>query len=152
MEVFNRPANAFVAGFIGSAPINFFPVTFEVENGTPALITDGLRLGLESLEPAAREKINASGLTAFTLGIRPQDIHLPGDQAVRGLDDNRVRARVDVTEPMGEHVVVVVTIGHHTVKATLPNDAAYKADDLIELAVNTRAIHLFDPATESAVL
>jgi multiple sugar transport system ATP-binding protein len=151
MEVFNHPANAFVAGFIGSPPINFIPVTLASENNTFVLKAESFRLGLGALEPAAQEKIKACGLNEFTLGIRPQDMYLPGDQAVHGLSDNLVQTRVDVTEPIGEHVVVVVAIGPHTVKATLPNDTGCKADDTIELAINTRSIHLFDPTTEKAI-
>ncbi len=152
MEVFNHPTNAFVAGFIGSPPINFIPVSLSDEKGTLTLSANGMRLGLAGLDPAALEKIKGCGLTEMTLGVRPQDIYLPGDQAVADLSDNRVQSRVDIVEPMGENVVVVVAIGDHTVKATLPNDVAYSSDAPIELAINTRAIHLFDPSTEKAIL
>ncbi len=151
MDVFNNPTNAFVAGFIGSPPINFIPVELTEAGDQLFLQSEGLRLGLGSLPEERLQAIKASGLKQFTLGIRPQDIYLPGDQAVQGLTDNRVTVRVDVTEPMGENVVVVVAMGPHIVKATLPNDAQYQADETVKLAVNTRNLHIFDPTTEKAI-
>jgi multiple sugar transport system ATP-binding protein len=151
MEVFNHPRNAFVAGFIGSPPINFIDAELSYEDGEPFLINEGMKLSLAAKPDEAKAKLKESGLKSLLVGIRPQDIYLPGDQAVHGLSNNLLQSRVDVIEPMGENMVVVVIIGKETIKATLPNDAAIKDDDAIELAVNTRAIHLFDPETQKAV-
>ena len=151
IEVYSHPVNMFVAGFIGSPPINFIPVQLVKEGGQLFLTSEGYTLGLASLAGEYVKKIEGSGLTEFMLGIRPQDIHKVGEQSVEGLTGNILKTKVDVTEPLGENMVVVVTIGPHTIKATLPNDVSIRMDDPIELAVNTHAIHLFDPETEKAL-
>jgi multiple sugar transport system ATP-binding protein len=152
IEVFNHPANMFVAGFIGSPPINFIPVNVEQDGDQPALTAEGgFRLSLAPLTAEQQQTLKDSGLKQLMLGIRPQDIYPIGDQAVQNLRGNVIKTKVDVTEPMGESVVVVVTVGPHTIKATLPNEAGVEMDQPIELAVNTNNIHLFDPQTEKAL-
>jgi multiple sugar transport system ATP-binding protein len=150
-EVFNDPANTFVAGFIGSPPINFIPVKLSEDNGDLFLTAEGLNIGLSSLTPEKIKHVKDSGLTECLLGLRPQDMYPVEDQAVQGLRDNRIQTKVDVTEPLGESVVVVMAVGPHTIKATLPNEVKVDMDQEIELAVNTRKIHLFDPKTELAL-
>ena len=152
-EVFNTPSNMFVAGFIGSPPINFIPVDLVEENGEATLRTEGFSLSLASLEAEKLQILKDSGLKELMLGIRPQDIYLKGDHAVEGLTGNTVNTQVDVTEPLGESVIMVMTIGEHTVKATMPNEVGsqYEMDAPIEIAIHTRKVHVFDPTTEKAL-
>ena len=150
-EIYNHPANLFVAEFIGSPPINLLPVKIVEENDQFFLTADGFKLGLSPLQDKFIKNIENSGLTDFILGIRPQHIYRVGDQNVEGLSENVLKTKVDVTEPLGENIIVVVTIGAYTIKATLPNDADVKIDTPIELSIDTRMIHLFDPNTESTI-
>jgi len=96
LEVYRRPANVFVAGFVGSPAMNFFHCILETgDNGAPRLACDGFALPLEGIalarEPAGRELV---------LGIRPQDLELVA------LEDADLTARVDVVEPLGSELLV----------------------------------------------
>jgi multiple sugar transport system ATP-binding protein len=152
-EVFNHPSNMFVAGFIGSPPINFLEVDLVQKNGTFMLTAEDFQLSLDSLEQEKLQTVKNSGLTRLVIGIRPQDIYTKGDYMVEGITGNLIPTKVDVTEPLGESVIIVVSIGSHIIKATLPNEvgAQYEMDAPIELAINTKKIHLFDPNTEKAL-
>jgi multiple sugar transport system ATP-binding protein len=153
IEVFNYPENMFVAGFIGSPPINFIEADLVQEGGELILKAEGFQLSLVSLEQEKLQKVKDSGLQQFVLGIRPQDIYTKGDYMVEGLTGNLIPTKVDVTEPLGESIIIVVSLGSNIIKATLPNEvgAQYDMDAPIELAVNTRKVHLFDPETEKAL-
>jgi multiple sugar transport system ATP-binding protein len=96
LEVYRRPANVFVAGFVGSPAMNFFRCTLETgEDGAPCLACDGFALPLAGIalerEPAGRELL---------LGVRPQDLEVV---APEGAD---LTARVDVVEPLGSELLV----------------------------------------------
>ena len=151
MEVYQQPANMFVAGFIGSPPINFIPVELLQEKEQFFLVTEGFKLGLADLRQDQFAKLTASGLKKFILGIRPQYIYAPDNLAVAGLTENRIKSKVDVVEPLGENQIVVITVGSNTIQAALPYQSEIQMDQPIELAINTRAIHLFHPETEQTI-
>jgi len=150
-DVYNHPANMFVAGFIGSPPINFMPVEIVKKGKEFWLETAGFALNLAPLSADRVQALEASGLRECILGIRPQYLHPKGDPRVAGLTGNLIKTSVDLTEPLGENLIVVVTVGEHTLKATLPNETDVMPDTPIELAINTHNIHLFDPKTERAL-
>src|SRR6186713_677782 len=73
LELYNTPANRFVAGFIGSPAMNFADVTLVENGGKPVAEAEGLRIVLpDALAARARAKVGRKA----TLGIRPEDIHL----------------------------------------------------------------------------
>src|SRR5438445_6867873 len=73
LELYNQPANRFVAGFIGSPAMNFADVTLAENGGKPVAEAPGLRIALpDALAARAR---NRAGRKA-TLGVRPEDIHI----------------------------------------------------------------------------
>src|SRR5881394_3804444 len=87
LELYNEPANRFVAGFIGSPAMNFADVTLVENGGKPVADAPGLRIGLpDELAARARTKVGHKA----TLGIRPEDIHIagPADSADHCFDAN----------------------------------------------------------------
>jgi len=149
MEVYNNPANMFVAGFIGSPAINFVTVDIVKENGEYFLYHNDLKIGVPALKVLIVEKY--SNGDELIMGIRPQDIFEANDPKVSGLKDNIIKTQVDVTEPLGDQIIVVVRVGEITIKALMPNDVKAEPGSPIELAVNTNNIHLFEPETTKAL-
>ncbi len=123
MELYNRPQNLFVAGFIGSPAMNFMPAT-----------VDGDRIKLPvadvSLTPDLRERVGRDGGKPLIAGVRPEnfeDATLVGDARGRG---STFRARIEVLESMGSELYA-----HFSVAA----DQAIESKELQELAEDAGA-------------
>ena len=136
-QVYNRPASKFVGGFIGSPMMNFLDCT--VDRAAPAiLLADGIRMPID----AARLPKDGG---QFTVGIRPEHFSLADASHAA------FAARADVVEPLGSDTLVFMRVGDADVVARLPPSLRIAAGDRLELAVDTAAIHFFDPASGKAV-
>jgi len=130
LDLYDRPDNLFVAGFIGSPAMNFLRGTVRV-NGAAALEGPaGLRLPLAA--PAAWAG------RAVTCGIRPEHFALADD----GAD-----AEIQVIEPTGSEIQVVAKLGGEEVIAVFRERHAFKPGDKIRLKPDPRLVHLFDAET-----
>jgi len=148
LEIYNRPQNVFVAGFIGSPPINFLKARLTEKDGDLFVTTQDFALRLPP-DRAAKAQESARS-NDVVLGIRPQDVHeLARVGWTEG--DNRIRATVDVVEPLGDAVVVTVITGEGSLQITLPADIRAQVDQPLELVVDVNRVHLFDPETEEAI-
>ncbi len=137
-QIYNDPANQFVASFIGSPPMNFIPVRLRHQDGRlQALLDSGqarceLPLGLAADELDGREII---------LGIRPEQITL-GAAEGNGLPG--IRAEVQVTEPTGPDLLVFVTLNQTKVCCRLAPDVACQVGDSLNLQFDPARVLLFD--------
>ncbi|MGD8494965.1 MAG: sn-glycerol-3-phosphate ABC transporter ATP-binding protein UgpC [Gemmatimonadales bacterium] len=134
MEVYRRPANRFVAGFIGSPAMNFF--TGEIRR-----TEDGASFEAGSLlVPLPRDRESPAGGPAV-LGVRPHDIRLCG------AEDGDVSARVDVVEPMGAETLVHLALGVEPatpdVRAVVPAETGVEEEDTVGLHLHRDRLHLF---------
>jgi multiple sugar transport system ATP-binding protein len=131
LELYDRPANLFVAGFIGSPAMNFFNGRISM-NGKAAFETvDGVELPLPG-KPA-----NASGQPAI-YGVRPEHFTLSEDGAP---------GEVVVVEPTGSEIQVFAKIGRQDVTAVFRERHNFKPGDKIRLKPDPRLVHLFDAPT-----
>ena len=145
LELYNHPANRFVAGFIGSPAMNFADVTLADNGGKVTAEAQGLKIVLpEALAGRARGK---SGRKA-TLGIRPEDIHVatPGDPA-----DLCFEAEVEVVEQLGSEILLDTRVGPALMAASIDPESKVRAHDRLRLALNPARLHLFDAETEAAI-
>jgi multiple sugar transport system ATP-binding protein len=149
LEVYARPNNMFVAGFIGSPPISFLNARLEERDGRLFVVTPSFALGL--LEDKAAIARAWSGGPDVVLGIRPQDIYETAHAPAMRWTDNGMRATVDVMEPLGDAVVATVIAGEQIFQVTLPPETEAEPDRPIDLVVDLANIHLFDPQTEEAI-
>jgi sn-glycerol 3-phosphate transport system ATP-binding protein len=142
--IYNRPANLFVASFIGSPPMNFLEVRL-VRRGT-------LHLELEGRELRLPQRLQ-NGLAAvpdgqaLTLGIRPQDVHLaaPGG-------DGGVPVRVELVELLGsEKLVALVTAGGARLNAQIRAELEVEPGAQLFVRLDPERTHLFDPQSETAL-
>ena len=108
-EVFNHPANLFVAGFIGMPQMHFYDAQLVKENGQYAVALESAKI---VLSPEKQANLERQGVQpqAITLGVRPEHLSLTGEGA------RMIHGTVDVTEMMGSAVHVHATAcGHDTI-------------------------------------
>jgi multiple sugar transport system ATP-binding protein len=140
--LYTRPANQFVAGFIGSPPINFFSATVSA-TGTPALTAEGFTVEL----PAAfADRLSTARGKPVTVGIRPEDLTL--EPAGTG---GRIEARADVVEPLGNEVLVHWTTTVGEVISRVPGQVAPEVGASRPLHFPFDKIHFFDATSEVAL-
>jgi multiple sugar transport system ATP-binding protein len=151
--MYNRPANVFVAGFIGSPSMNFLDAKLAAENGSLWLELDAFRLQV----PPEAKKLDDYIDKNIIVGFRPEDIS-DKDRAGFASPGNVMTARIDVIEPVGSEELLYVSAGKHTFVAEIQeiSGGASKKRALveknIELAFNMDKLHLFDPETHNAIL
>jgi multiple sugar transport system ATP-binding protein len=145
MELYNEPANRFVAGFIGSPAMNFAPVRIEAENGGLWAVGEGIRLKVPA---PMTNRVAAHAGRNVTLGIRPEDLHIASeaDPAELTLD-----AEVEVVERLGSEILLDVAVGRVTMVASVEPTATARMHERLRLGVNPHRIHFFDDATENAI-
>ncbi len=151
--MYNRPANVFVAGFIGSPSMNFLDGKLDAENGSLWLDMDAFRLQV----PPEAKKLDDYIDKNIIVGFRPEDIS-DKDRAGFASTGNVMTARIDVIEPIGSEELLYVSAGKHTFVAEIQeiSGGASEKRALVEkeiaLAFNMDKLHLFDPETENAIL
>lgn len=152
-EVYDEPVNLFVAGFVGTPPMNFLPCTLERSGGRSLLAQDEFRL---ALQPELTDRLKAKDGQSVVLGIRPEDVQVLPVSEDGGPENGRPRARVYVIEPQGNELIVSLQ---------LPNDILWKArlekkdstshlrsDQTVELDLRQHRLRVFDAETEARIL
>ena len=137
LEVYDRPANLFVASFIGTPPMNFIPATIGADGATVA--ASGFTLPV----PAA---FSAAAGQKVVLGIRPENIR----EAPREAGDRivTITVKVEFVEPLGHEVIVHGRVGNDLLVAKVEPHRAPQMGEDVRLVIEVDACHLFDPTTE----
>jgi multiple sugar transport system ATP-binding protein len=145
MELYGRPANKFVAGFIGSPAMNFADVTIADAGGTLWAEATGIRVKVPPPRVAALRP--HTGRRA-TLGVRPEALRLAnGSDPAEYVFD----AVVDVVEPLGSEILLNISAGPHALVARVDPSVSVKMHERVRLAFDPAKLHFFDQATESAI-
>ncbi|MEM1431261.1 MAG: ABC transporter ATP-binding protein [Pseudomonadota bacterium] len=142
-ELFKRPANKFVAGFLGSPPMNFLDADLVEEGGTLFAQGDGFSIAI----PADRAATLASKSGAVILGIRPSDLNYDAAAA----DGASFDLRVVVSEYVGAQSVLLCTCGPEKVTVELKSETPVALGESLRFAVRPEGIHLFDRNDETAL-
>ena len=145
-EVFNHPANLFVAGFIGMPQMNFYDAELVLEDGQYAVVLDGAKVTLPE-EKQAKLKANGAAAGPITLGVRPEHLILSGDEG------SMIHGTVDVSEMMGSAVHLHVSAcGSDTIMIVptteLESTSAFTIGSPIAFTFNGVMAHLFDRNTQ----
>ncbi|MGJ4932101.1 ABC transporter ATP-binding protein [Bradyrhizobium sp. HKCCYLS2038] len=130
-EIYNRPRNAFVAGFIGSPPMNF--VTVRIENGS-LTFGNGAALPLAALPLASAQALEGRTLL---FGVRPEHLGLPGAPFALPVD-------VQVVEPLGSDTLVHCDIGGQRLTARLVPDMRPGSGERFNIGIDPLKVYLFD--------
>ncbi|MCZ2126606.1 MAG: sn-glycerol-3-phosphate ABC transporter ATP-binding protein UgpC [Anaerolineales bacterium] len=145
--LYDRPANLFVAGFIGSPSMNFFPGTIVVKG-------DAVEVDMDSFSVTIPEGLadTYKGMNGrkVIFGIRPENIHDPNFAPVN-IHDQRVQAKVDVTELMGNETFLYMLNGKNTIVARVDPRSHKRVGEDVEVIFNMDRLHIFDAETEEAI-
>ena len=133
--LYSRPANQFVAEFIGSPPMNFFAAELTQRNGSLLAKADGIEMEL-----APSRAPRADALRQVTVGIRPEHLAIVAPGA------GHATGEIYVIEPMGREQIVDVTVGERRLRAIAPLGFAAPVGGSVGLRAAVEHVHLFDPA------
>ncbi len=146
-NLYDRPANLFVAGFMGSPSMNFFDAKLSEADGKLWVDAGSFRI---PTPPARDDRYRPYVGKNVILGIRPENIHDWNFQP-SNIIPAEVDANVDVVEQMGNEKIVYVEEAGKTFLARMDPRTAASVGQRIRLAVDTGNIHLFDAQTEKAL-
>ena len=145
LELYNQPANKYVAGFIGSPAMNFADVTIRaVGNG---LVAENAAMRL-AVPEALRARLGPHSGKPAILGIRPEDLRM-----ANGSDPAELtfEAIVEVAEQLGSEIILDLTAGKSSIVASVEPTVKVKPQEKVRLAVNPAGLRYFDAATEKAI-
>ena len=140
LELYNRPANLFVAGFIGSPSMNFIPCQVLEEDSRFYIETGDFSIPLPDWITA---KLGAAEEKDFIFGIRPEDMYEKGPGQEPSIERPIIEAKVNVVEPLGKEISLDVSTGANSLTALLGADTDTKPHQDIELTLNMDKAHLF---------
>ncbi len=149
IEVYDNPANMFVAGFIGAPPMNFIPGEILKEDGKFVFQTASFKAWLpEHLYP----EFEALPKKPLTLGVRPESILDRKSAENLRADFNILKATVDFCEVMGAENFLHLRLGDVRLTAKVDPHILPTAGQEIEVAMDLRNLHLFDPETKTTLI
>lgn len=148
-NLYERPANVFVAGFIGSPRMNFFAAELVQEGGQLWAQAGRLRL---ALPPASAPQQQGGGQRSVIVGVRPEDLHLTLDEGAP-LDEARTAAmQVSHVENMGAEQIVHLSLDGLEFVARSTARRAPAPGAAVPVTFDTSRVHLFDAATERTLV
>jgi multiple sugar transport system ATP-binding protein len=145
LELYNAPANRFVAGFIGSPAMNFAGVRVRDANGGLRADNAGFDIDIpaeigQRLRPYAGRDV--------TIGIRPEDLQVANGSHPPGLCFD---AMVEVVERLGPEILLDLQVGEQTMVAAVEPTVRAKRGDKVRFALRPERLHFFDAASEAAI-
>ena len=141
--VYAHPANKFVAGFIGSPPMNFLEAS---------IVGGKIDAGAFVLPIVGNEAAKAYEGKKVILGIRPEEIYdksVPSNMTPSA--ENTIKATVDVMEPLGHEYVAYLKVGDLKLVASIDKETKLKPLTEAEFCINLERLHIFDADTDQAV-
>ena len=136
LQLYDRPVNMFVAGFLGSPAMNFIEGTVRDDPHPGLELDDGSIIPLSAIPPGASGR-------RLVLGVRPEDIHIDSETGAA--------AKVIVVEPTGAETHLSVEMAGHELVCVLRERVTLKPDETVMLSVRKSAVHFFDPASGSRI-
>ncbi|MEQ7416108.1 sn-glycerol-3-phosphate ABC transporter ATP-binding protein UgpC [Xanthomonas campestris pv. campestris] len=136
MALYDRPANLFVAGFLGSPAMNVLQGRLDAQDGLQLVMADGWRV------PLGAAQIDQRWLgQEVVVGVRPEHLQ-PSADAQLGFD-----ARIDVIEPVGNEIFLNLDRGGQPLVIRVTPQALPAVGESLRLALRSEALHFFDPAS-----
>ena len=141
-NLYDKPDNLFVAGFIGSPAMNFFNSVVQKEGDNLFIVCGDIKLQVPDekkslLSPLVNKEI--------VFGIRPEDVHNP-EYAPPSILAAPVKARVDVSELMGNEINLHLVSGSNTFVGRVDPRTRFQIGDEVDIVFNMNNFHVFDPS------
>ena len=147
--LYDRPANTFVAGFIGSPSMNFFTGRLNGNgNGEMFVEADSMRLEIPA---GRREQLKSHAGREVTFGIRPEDIY-PLSERPNAPEGQRVNSMVEVVEPLGSELFVYLESGPYEFTSRMDPHTTVSPGENMPVVFDMLKLHVFDRQTEQALI
>ena len=148
LTLYLRPENLFVAGFIGSPPMNLLKGKVQKRNGSlffsESAEKNALRFPLEgSLQTIASKYVDKD----IIFGIRPENI----SNELKEGSSTPINLTVDIAEPMGSESIVYMKVGKGNLIARIPGEHVYHLGEQVTVQLDLDKVTLFDPETEQVI-
>ncbi|GAB4324200.1 MAG: sn-glycerol-3-phosphate ABC transporter ATP-binding protein UgpC [Candidatus Sumerlaeia bacterium] len=149
LTLYDHPANKFVAGFIGTPPMNFMEGELENRGGDYYFNEGTFAIKLPG---RFKEKLDGYNKKQIVFGVRPEDIYDPGFSKEVPGETERIKARVEIVEPMGAESYLYFTTGKTPFVGRLDSHVQAEIDEEKQLIINMDKTHLFDAETEKTIV
>ncbi len=146
-EIFNEPANIFVAGFVGDPPMNFIEGNLKREKDAVIFANNGFRVPLTGAQSKKLVEKKFDLSKRMVLGIRPEDMAISKEKH----KDAHAMGEVYVTSPMGKDKIIEMEINKHHIKVITPVDYEIEMGETAWIRMNTRRMHGFDIESTEAI-
>jgi multiple sugar transport system ATP-binding protein len=146
-HLYDKPDNLFVAGFIGSPAMNFFPAKLRKDDGKLFVDTETFAV---AIPPEKAKPYHTYEGKNVIFGIRPEDIHDPKFTPPNVHTEN-IETQVDVTELMGNEIFLHMLSGQNTFVARVDPRSNMRVGDKTQVAFDMDSIQIFDSETEQAI-
>lgn len=143
-KLYDFPDNMFVAGFIGSPAMNFFPAKLRKEDGKMLVDTGSFAVAIPTERAKTYESIVGKDVV---FGIRPENIHNP-NFAPPGIHAVNIDAKVDVTELMGNEIFLYMMSGKNNFVARVDPRTRFQIGETVQLTFDMDNFHIFDPSVD----
>ena len=145
LEIFERPTNQFVAGFIGAPSMNFIDGVVRETQGAPSIEAQGFAVPVE----AGRFKLPPAG-TPVILGIRPEDV-VPEGHGIRPELGADFEAPVGFAEMLGNESLLFATLGSTEIVARMQHPRIVEPNEKLRFRIDGSRVHVFDKQTQNSV-
>ena len=143
-ELYKKPVNKFVAGFLGSPPMNFFDGTVAEKDGSLMVTGDGYSLPLPD---AFRARLEGRSSKEVVIGIRPSAF----THMTEGQNGVQLDLPVILSEYIGSQSVIVSRLGGQQILIEIGSDTPLGANEILKFTVDPKSIYLFDSQNETAL-
>ena len=144
-EIYERPANTFVASFLGSPTINYLDGAVRQADGELVFEGEGVRL---TLPPAMARQLTERGRQQVRLGIRPEDV----DERAEPREGESLHGRVDSVMPVGSDQFLGMKVAGGELFFRVGKDLRHEWGERIALSLDMSRLHAFDPETGESLL
>lgn len=149
-EVYDHPANMFVAGFIGSPQMNFINARLVEKDDKVCVCVAETEIELPEQQAVILKEQDYVGKTVV-MGIRPENID-DGEDFIRKHPESVMEAAVDVTELMGAETYIYLSIAGTSLIARVNGKSKARPGDVIAIAMDMETIHIFDKESGLTIL
>ena len=148
-NLYDKPCNKFVAGFIGSPQMNFLDAVIEEKEGKYIAKVGALELPIPDSK-GGREVFAPYVGKAIVMGSRPEHIH-DDERFMRETGSLPITAYVEIAEMMGAEVFLYMTVEGNKITAKVPSHTVYKTGSTVTIAIDMEKTHFFEADTEKVI-
>ena len=150
INIYNNPANLFVAGFIGSPQMNFLEGKIEKDGNNVFAVFGNNKITLPKPKADVLVKEGYVG-KSVTFGIRPEHLS-DNDELIAAHPGSIVKGHVEVIELMGSESYIYTKCGNSQMNVKVEGSTALKIGEVANLYLNTEKLHVFDKETELRIV